>query len=241
MATIKITSKDDNLFIFQVGKIRREEPRNYHAKQTSGGEIRAELVADEQSDLFNPIHFSQIEVDGVVFDNANDCVTALNNVIYNDVSGTGDLESKLEEIKAINQGIKGKLEADCSAPINVKVCNQINLESVQNSLDAILQNQTTVINVLNNLEVLEQQQLEELQNNGASLEALDLHVITNTTEIKQALSDLQEIESNQTTELSNKLTEVIGKLNDVQETVQSDNQDLKEELDNVITMLQNES
>ncbi len=98
MATIKIKSKDENLFVFELGKIKREEPRNYHAKQTVCGDIRAEMVGDEQSDLFNPIHFSKIEVDGKTFDNANDAVTALNKVIYNDVASGGGTDKKLNKI-----------------------------------------------------------------------------------------------------------------------------------------------
>ncbi len=84
MAIIKITSKDNNFFTFELGRIKRDEPRVYQAKEATSGEIRAESIYNEYSDLFNPIHFSQIEVNGQVFDNVKDCVTALNNVIYND-------------------------------------------------------------------------------------------------------------------------------------------------------------
>ncbi len=139
MATIKIKSKDDNFFIYELGVIKRDEPRNYHAKQTVCGDIRAEMVGDEQSDLFNPIHFSKIEVDGQTFSNANDCVTALNKVIYNDVASGGGTDAKLDALNTTSTAIKDKLEAGCDSPINVKVCNQVDLETLNTKMDSILE------------------------------------------------------------------------------------------------------
>ncbi len=138
MATIKIKSKDDNFFIYELGVIKRDEPRNYHAKQTVCGDIRAEMVGDEQSDLFNPIHFSKIEVDGQTFDNANDCVTALNKVIYNDVASGGGTDAKLDVLNTTATAIKEKLEVTCEKnPINVNVCNQLDIEQIKKDLGDI--------------------------------------------------------------------------------------------------------
>lgn len=77
----------------QVGAIVVDKTRNYRAQETTGGEIRVENQNNEASDLFNPIHYSEIQIDGVVYNSANECVSALNKVIYNNAGGSNNTSS----------------------------------------------------------------------------------------------------------------------------------------------------
>jgi len=94
MATIKITYKDATTFTMNVGLITVDKVKEYHAFETTGEYIRAEQIGTEHSDLFNPIHFSEIEIDGVVYGSTNETVTALNDLIYtNETVGSGGAET----------------------------------------------------------------------------------------------------------------------------------------------------
>ena len=72
-----------------VGVITADYTRVYQAKQSTGDFVRAEMISHEMSDLFNPILFSEIEIDGVIGADANETVSLLNAIIYNSGEGTG--------------------------------------------------------------------------------------------------------------------------------------------------------
>jgi hypothetical protein len=95
-----------------VGVTTADYTRVYHAKQSTGGFVRAEMVSTEMSDLFNPVHFSEIEIDGVIGADANETVSLLNAIMYNSGEGTGGGGISVEEpIDAEESTIDGVTDA----------------------------------------------------------------------------------------------------------------------------------
>lgn len=77
-----------------VGAIVVDKVKQYHSFETTGGYIRAEQIGTEHSDLFNPILFSEIEINGIIYGTVDETVTALNSLIYtNEGVGGGGTET----------------------------------------------------------------------------------------------------------------------------------------------------
>ena len=135
MATIIITTKDSDLFTRKVGVIETDLPRAYFAKISTGDYIRAEMEGTEQSDLFNPTLFSEIEIDGTVYATVNDTVSALNAVIGKSNSsaggGSSSSSSNLEDADG------DALEINADGSINFKIVEKVNIWE-QKKVDATI-------------------------------------------------------------------------------------------------------
>ncbi len=129
--------------------------------------------------------------------------------------------------------------ASCDTPVSVFVCNQLDLQEIEASLNIIAENQETTSNLLQEIKILQENQLQELLDINANVEEIDLHVVINTEEITDALDELQQLEITQTTQLSNQLTTITNLLTDMQTNLNTDNQELKDKLDEIITQLTN--
>lgn len=83
---VKITDLGTSKFTFEKNGVVKTKPKNYNATETTNSKIRVEEIGTELSDLFSPLHFSEIEIDGVVYGSASDTVFELNKVIYTNIT-----------------------------------------------------------------------------------------------------------------------------------------------------------
>ena len=89
MAVIEITSIDDATFEFKRGTIVVNKPRVYVAQLATKDYVRVEQVSTEHSDLFNPIIYSDLLIDGVVPVSAENAVSLLNVIVFSKAGGGG--------------------------------------------------------------------------------------------------------------------------------------------------------
>ena len=91
MFTVIITSIDANTFQYEHAGLVETRARFYEARVTIGQHVRAEQLDDtnEHDDLFNSIHYSVIQVDGVTPTSADNAVALLNAVITPSTGGVG--------------------------------------------------------------------------------------------------------------------------------------------------------
>jgi hypothetical protein len=88
MATIVITTKNDNLFTLTVGVKAVDMPKTFIAKEASGGRVKIEGIGNDIGDLYKSIHFSEIEIDAVTYGTINETISALNAIVFSKAGST---------------------------------------------------------------------------------------------------------------------------------------------------------
>lgn len=89
MAVIEITSIDDATFEFKKGIIIQNKPKVYVAELVNKDYVRVEQVSTEHSDLFNPIIYTDLLIDGVIPTSGADAVSKLNAIVFSKAEGGG--------------------------------------------------------------------------------------------------------------------------------------------------------
>ena len=146
------------------------------------------------------------------------------------------VDSKIAVTNTELAAINSKLNETCAgAPINVVVCNQIDLTGLQSSLNDILaelitanvslsnidDNTDTVETLISNLITDIQTLITETQTGNTLLTSIDTSLSTISTQLTTVISSLTSINSD-TTAISNTLTTITGQLSTLQTTLQNE-------------------
>lgn len=208
----------------QVGAIVVDKTRNYKAQETTGGKIRIESQGNEHSDLINPTLFSEIQIDGVIHNSANETVSALNKVIYNNsesnsggtntivqqkldsiIAGINTVNTNLDELAVDTTAIQTQLTGIVTqlTSQNTKLTDVVTeLQAVKTSVASINTDTTTIISRLDTVIQEANDTQTILQNEFDQTQVLLQTLINNQTNpLKDTLT--QEIISNTTKTYSN--------------------------------------